>query len=90
MTPHNWDKDKARTTSMPAVAGAWRIENPSLWMKCAAGRQHIADACKQMPAPRTQVQPPFVRATEALHSGNRLYSAVKFFSRSLGRLTQTW
>jgi hypothetical protein len=60
----------------PAVAGAWRIENPSLWMKYAAGRQHVADACKQMHAPRAQVRPSFVRATEALHSGNRLYSAV--------------
>jgi hypothetical protein len=60
----------------PAVVGAWRIENPLLWTKYAAGRQHIADACKQMPAPRAQVQPSLVRATEALHSGKRLYSAV--------------
>jgi hypothetical protein len=69
-------QEKYKQGHQPAAVRSWRIENPSLWAKYAAGRQHVADACKTMPAPRVKVRSSFVRATEALHSGKRLYSAV--------------
>jgi hypothetical protein len=43
--------------NQPAAVGAWRIENPTLWLKYAAGRQHVADACKALRAPKVKVRP---------------------------------